>query len=71
MTTQTQTYRPLTPGTAKITASAGYRRPSDALIYTVLWINSGSFLRNEPRAFLTDSEARDFCRERGLRVVVA
>lgn len=48
-------------GTAKIT-------PSKTL-FIVTWMNQGSFLRNEPRAFQTEAEAREFCRDRSLRIV--
>lgn len=50
-------------GTAKITP-----RTMDGA-FVVEWMNPGSFLRNEPRAFWTVSEARQFCAERFLRVV--
>jgi hypothetical protein len=47
-------------GTAKITTEQN--------LFVVRWLNVGSFLRNEPRAFWTDAEAREFCRTHGLRI---
>jgi hypothetical protein len=48
-------------GTAKISQAEG--------LWFVRWMNHGSFLQNMPRAFHTETEARAFCAERGLRVV--
>lgn len=33
------------------------------------WLNAGSFLKNQPRWFQSESEAREFCRERRLQLV--
>lgn len=54
-------------GTAKITATPS--RHLSRTLFIVEWINVGSFLHNEPRAFFTETDAREFCRERGLFVV--
>lgn len=49
-------------GTAKITQRDG--------LFLVDWMNHGSFLRPVmPMAFWTETEARDWCRERSLRVI--
>lgn len=48
-------------GTAKITQEAN--------LFIVRWTNIGNDLRPFPRAFRTEPEARQFCRERSLRVV--
>jgi hypothetical protein len=47
-------------GTAKISTEQN--------LVIVRWMNHGSFLRNEPRAFRTEQEARAWCAERGLRI---
>jgi hypothetical protein len=51
----------MTLGTAKITTRNGH--------FIVTWMNVGNFLRCEPRAFRTETQAREFCRVRGLRIV--
>jgi hypothetical protein len=52
-------------GTAKITEGLDH----NGIYYVVEWMNHGSFLRNEPRWFNTKEEAREWCEDRGLRVV--
>lgn len=57
-------------GTAKITSRPPKFTAAPATrLFIVEWMNHGSFLRNEPRAFLTEQEAISFCRERSLHVV--
>lgn len=51
----------MTLGTAKITTQGN--------LFIVDYMNIGSCLRCEPRAFHTEPEAIEFCRQRGLRVV--
>ena len=51
-------------GTAKITREIRNGRN----VWTVRWMNAGSFLNNEPRAFYDESDALTFCRDRGLRI---
>ncbi len=53
-------------GTAQITKLTD--RAGIAL-YRVRYMNTGSFLRNEPRYFETAQEAEDWCHEGGLRIV--
>lgn len=52
-------------GTARINPASKDGRK----YFIVRWMNTGSFLQNEPRGFWTETEALDFCREHGLRVV--
>jgi hypothetical protein len=54
-------------GTAKI------QLPNRATggMWMVTWMNVGSFLRNEPRFFWSEGEAKTWCRERGLRVAAS
>ena len=51
-------------GTAKITREIRNGRN----VWTVRWMNVGSFLANEPRGFWDEDEAIKFCRDRGLRI---
>ena len=37
--------------------------------WIVKWLNTGSFLRNEPRRFATLAEAAEFCRSRNLTII--
>lgn len=66
MTTTAQTkpafFAALTPGTARVITHLDGSA-------TAAWVNSGSWLKSEPMSFHTETEARDFCRDRGLRVV--
>lgn len=39
-------------------------------MFRVRWLNHGSFLANEPRYFWNEQDARQFCRERNLLVVM-
>ena len=52
-------------GTASITEGLDHK----GIYYVVEWMNHGNFLRNEPRWFNTEQEAREWCKERGLHVV--
>jgi hypothetical protein len=48
-------------GTAKITHKGEF--------FWVEWRNHGSFLDPIPRLFLTKRQAKEWCEERGLRIV--
>lgn len=52
-------------GTAKITNEPRHNAP----LFIVRWMNHGNFTRPEPRAFVSETEAREWCSERSLRVV--
>jgi hypothetical protein len=52
-------------GTATITNEPRH----NADLFVVRWMNHGNFLQNEPRAFVSEHEARDWCHEHGLTLV--
>lgn len=56
----------MNPGTARIIL---WIVPHNDPVWLVEWFNFGSFLQNQPRAFRTEADARQFCRQRSLRVV--
>jgi hypothetical protein len=55
----------MTQGTARFTETTN----DGKLIVTVRYMPHGNFTRPEPRAFWSIAEARNWCAERGLRVV--
>ena len=38
-------------------------------MFKVEYMNPGSFLANQPRYFQTENEARQWCKDRGLRQI--
>jgi hypothetical protein len=54
-------------GTARIVLITKYGKK----YFIVRWMNHGNFLPNEPRSFGTEEEAREWCRQRNLRVLEA